>query len=391
MTSHKMPNFDLENIIPLLMGVWRRFHKLSGPADVLQTREFRSVVAAVQQLQNGLETGSELIGQDYMAQPPLLGAYLLYYWVLHYQQGLALINELPTAPRRVLDLASGPGPFAFASLRHGAREVVALDRNSTALKLASEICGRYGFPLMIRTHPLLKFPYPVEGKFDLIVIGYCLEELFPDTEKRWKQAQTDWIHALLQYLAPEGKILFVESSFKHSNHRLLALRDQLVKEGFPVQAPCVWKGECPALQTNNLCYAQRDFEKPYLIKEIQRAAQINLSSLKMSYLILRHPEAGWPVLPNYPLYRIISPPIETHTGKRFHLCGTDGKRDIGSHLKEQTAESRPFDYLKRGELISIEGALVKQQHFDIVLGTRIKVEAALNKPLQNPKGFIVID
>jgi SAM-dependent methyltransferase len=381
MKSRKMPSLDLETIIPLLIGVWRRFHKLSGPADVLQTREFRSVVEAVQKLQKGLETGDNLIGQDYFSQPNLLGAYLLYYWVLHYQQGLALINELPHPPGRVLDLASGPGPFAFAALRHGAREVVAIDRNQTALKLASEVSGRYGFPLTIRSHPLLKFPYPVEGKFDLIIIGYCLEELFPNTQKDWNQAQKNWIQNLLQYLAPEGKILFVESSLVHSNHRLLALRDQLVQGGFPVQAPCVWKGECPALQTKNVCYAQRDFEKPYLIKEIQRAAQINLGSLKMSYLILRHPEAGWPSLPDHPLYRVISPPVDTHAGKRYHLCGTDGKKDLGSHLKEQAPEARAFDYLKRGELISIEDALVKQQHFDIVVGTRIKIEAALNKPL----------
>jgi SAM-dependent methyltransferase len=381
MKTTKMPSPDLETIMPLLLGVWRRFHKLSGPADVLQTREFRSVVQALQQLQKGLETGHELIGQDYLAQPDLLGAYLLYYWVLHYQQGLALINEIPSSPGRVLDLASGPGAFAFAALRHGAREVVALDRNSTALKLAGEICGRYGFPLTARHHSVLKFPFPVEGKFDLIIVGYCLEELFPDTQKGWNQNQKEWIQQLQHYLSPEGKILFVESSLLHANHRLLALRDLLVKEGFPVQAPCVWKGECPALQAKSLCYAQRDFEKPYLIKEIQRAAQINLGSLKMSYLILRNPASGWPALPERPLYRIISPPVETHMGKRFHLCGTDGKKDLGSHLTEQSSESKAFDYLKRGELISIEGALVKQQHFDIVLGTRIKIEAALNKPL----------
>ncbi len=381
MKSQKMPLLDLENIMPLLIGVWRRFQKLSGPADVLQTREFRGVVSAVQHLQKVLETGNECIGQDYLAKPELLGAYLLYYWVLHYQQGLALINELPLAPRRVLDLGSGPGAFAFAALRHGAREVIAIDRNPTALKLASEICGRYGFPLTIRSHSLLRFPYPVEGKFDLIVVGYCLEELFPDTQKGWNQTQKEWIQHLLQFLSPDGKILFVESSLAHSNQRVLALRDQLVKEGFPVQAPCVWKGECPALQTKNLCYAQRDFEKPYLIKEIQRAAQINLSSLKMSYLILCHPQASWPTLPDHPLYRIISPSIDTHAGKRYHLCGTDGKKDLGSHLKEQATEARAFDYLKRGELISIEHALVNQQHFDIVLGTRLKIEAALNKPL----------
>lgn len=376
-----MKNIDLETLIPLLIGVWRRFHKLSGPPDVLQTREFRSVVSAVNTLQKGLETGDALIGQDYFSQPDLLGAYLLYYWVLHYQQGLSLINELPNPPKRVLDLASGPGPMAFAALRHGAREVMAIDRNEQALKLASEVAGRYGFPLAVRKHSLQQFPLPVEGKFDLIIVSHCLNELFPNHEKGWKDRQRHWIENLLSSLSTEGSILFVENSILSTNHRLLALRDQLVKDQFPVQAPCVWKGECPALKANSLCFAQREFEKPYLIKEIQRAAQINLNSLKMSYLIVRHPEAGWPTLPEQALYRVISPPIETHAGKRYFLCGTDGKKDLGSHFKEQAKEARAFDYLKRGELIAIENPLIRQNHFDIILGTRVKIEAAVGKPL----------
>lgn len=371
----------MKDVMPLLIGVWRRFRKLSGPADVLQTREFRSVVAGVQHLQKGLENGDALVGEDYFADPDILGAYLLYQWVLHYQQGLALINELPEIPKRVLDLASGPGAFSFAALRQGATEVVALDRNQTALQLAAEICGRSGYPLTARRHNILQFPYPIEGKFDLIILGYCLEELFPSTQKEWNKVQKNWIDQLFKLLTPNGKILFVENSLPHANNRMLHLRDQMVKEGYPVQAPCVWRGECPALQTKNPCYAQRDFEKPFVIKEIQRAAQINLSSLKMSYLIMRTPESSWPILPDYPVHRVISPPMDSHFGKRFHLCGTEGKKDLGSHLKEQPPEARAFDYLKRGELISIEGALIKQQHFDIVMGTRIRVEAALNKPL----------
>jgi hypothetical protein len=228
---------------------------------------------------------------------------------------------------------------------------------------------------------LHKFPYPVEGHFDLIIVGHALEELFPETQKNWIQGQNEWIHRLEHLLSPQGMILFVEGSLLHANHRLLALRDQLIRSGFSVQAPCVWKGECPALQTHQPCYAQRDFEKPYLVKEIQRAAQINLGSLKMSYLLIRNRQAGWPQLPEYPLYRVISPPVESHFGKRYYLCGTDGKKDLGSHLKEQSSEARAFDYLKRGELISIEGALIKQHHFDLGLGSRVKIEAALNKPL----------
>ncbi len=382
MKTNKIPPTDFETVMPLLINAWRRFHKLSGPADALQTREFRGVVSAVQKLQKGLETGRDLSGQDYFSQPDLLGAYLLYQWPLHYQEGLSLINELPTTPGRVLDIGSGPGAFSFAALRHGAREVIALDRSLPALHLAADVCGRYGYPLTIRKHDIRNSNFPVEGQFDLIIVGHCLEELFPDTQKDWFDAQKAWIHSLLERLTPDGYLLLVESSLLHSNRRLLTLRDHLVKDQVPVQAPCVWRGECPSLQAKNSpCYAQREFEKPYLVKEIQRAAQINLGSLKMTYVIFKSPQAHWPALPPKRLYRIISPPVETQTGKRFYLCGTDGKKNLGTHLTQHPQESRAFDYLKRGELISIEEALEKGNLFDIVLGTRVKIEAALNKPL----------
>lgn len=383
MKNKKLPGTDLETVMPLLINIWRRYHKLSGPQDALQTREFRGVVAAVETLQKGLETGQALIGTDYFSKPELLGAYLLYQWVIHYQQGLSLINEMPITPKRVLDIGSGLAPFAFAALRHDARDVIALDRNLTALNLGAEVCGRYGFPLTIRRHNCLRQPFPVEGTFDLITIGHCLEELFPESQKGWNIQQQDWVTSLFSLLNPEGYILFVESSLPHVNRRLLMLRDILVKQGVPVQAPCVWQGECPALQTKNSpCYAQRPLEKPYLIKEIQRAAQINLGSLKMSYLLIKNPVAGWPKLAtSAPLYRVISPPIEVDQSKRYYLCGVDGKKNLGSHLKQHPLESRAFDYLKRGELISIDGALEKQNRFEIILGTRVTVEAAIGKPI----------
>jgi SAM-dependent methyltransferase len=384
-SNRKLPDHDLDTVMPLLINMWRKLNKLSGPSDKLLTREFRTVVDGVLKLQQGLEKTQDLVGQDYFEDPDLLGAYILYQWVIHYQEGLTLINELPTPPKRVLDMCSGTGAFAFAALRHGAREVVAIDRSQKALDMAATICGRYGYPITIRKHSALKYPFPVEGKFDLIIVGHCLTELFPDSKSEWPKHQRDWIDQLFKYLTPDGHILFVESSQNHINRRMLMLRDQLVNERIAVQAPCVWTGDCVALQSNSPCYAQREMKKPFVIKEIQRAAQINLGSLKMSYLIVKAPGAHWPALPPKKLYRVISPPIETQTGKRYFLCGVDGKKNLGSHVKELPPEARPFEYLKRGELISIEGALEKQQHFDIIIGTQIKVEAAVGKPLPSPE------
>lgn len=378
MKEKRTPQTDLETLIPLLIGAWRRLHKEPGPQDKLLTREFRGVVAAVKILLEASDQGKTLIGEDYFQRPELLGAHLLYQWIVHYQEGLSLIGEIPNTPSTVLDLCSGAAPFAFAALKHGAHEVYAFDQNEQALRLGAEICGKYGFPLNIRQGNCLKGSFPFEKKFDLIIVGHCLQELFPHNET----ALHAFINSLLNRLSPKGYLLIVDSSFQEANNRLLRLRDEMVKKGISIQAPCVWRGECPALKTaNSPCYAQRDFEKPYLIKEIQRAANINLGSLKMSYLILRSPQMDWPKLPSNDLYRIISPPIETFQGKRYYLCGTDGKKNFGTHLQKHPPYSRAFEYLKRGELISIENGLEKNQAIDVIEETQVKVVAARGKPL----------
>jgi hypothetical protein len=196
------------------------------------------------------------------------------------------------------------------------------------------------------------------------------------------EGQHAFVKMLLNRLTTRGMLLIVDPSYVEDNRRLLQLRDRLVLEGVPVQAPCVWRGECPALKTaHSPCYAQRELEKPFLLKEFQRAAQINLSSLKMSYIIFRNPQATWPELPERPLYRVISPPVESFQGKRYYLCGVDGKKNLGSHLNPAPKEARAFDFLRRGELISVENPLEKQQALEIVQGTSLSVEAACGKPL----------
>ncbi|MBA3957471.1 MAG: class I SAM-dependent methyltransferase [Parachlamydiaceae bacterium] len=373
---------DLETIVPILINTWRRFRKEGGPADLLQTREFRGVVAALKTLQVGLHEEKSFLGKDYFADHELLGAYLLYPWVIHYQQALSLLGELPIQPKRVLDVCSGAAPMAFAALRHGANEVIATDQNTVALELGADICGRYGLPISVRQWSCLKQPLPVSGSFDLIILGHCLEELFPSNTTNWMERQQKFIDSLLQKLTPHGFLLIVDSSLVDANRRILQLRDALVTAGVPVQAPCIWKGACPALQAKDSpCYAQRELEKPRLVSEMQRALKINLGSLKMSYLLLRSPKAQWPQLPEEKLYRIVSPPVETFQGKRYYLCGSEGKKNLGSHISVHTNETRAFEFLRRGELISIENALEKQHSFDIVQGTTLKVEAACGKPI----------
>jgi hypothetical protein len=101
----------------------------------------------------------------------------------------------------------------------------------------------------------------------------------------------------------------------------------------------------------------------------------------MTYVIFRAPQSDWPLLPSQSLYRVISPPVKSFRGNRYYLCGTDGKKNLGSHLNAHPPESRAFEYLKRGELISIKDPLEKNQAIDIIRGTHLSIEAACGKPL----------
>lgn len=353
------PNF--EELIPILIATWRKLLKLPiGPLDHLQTREFRSLVSAVQRLRK----------ENSLIEKELLGAYILYDWVLHYAQGLSLIGELPHLPRRVLEIGCGGAPFAVAALQSGATDALGLDSNALALKIAGELCGKFGYPLTLRaadcSHTL-----PITGKWDLIILGYSLFEIAPHPEA--------YIDRLLPHLSDQGYILIVEPSQFEENRRFLVLRDRLVENKIPIQAPCIWKGACPALKhPTSTCYAQRPVELPYLQKEIQRAARINLGSLKMSYLILRTtplPE------PTKSIYRVVSPPVETLHGERFFLCGNQGYKTLGTSLKQHPKHSRAFEYLKRGDLISIEHATERKSDLEIVEETLVTLNAPCDKPL----------
>lgn len=364
MKRKKMPSVDEETLIPLLLSLWRRLHKLPGPADRLQTREFRSVVEAIRLMQTGQV-------QD-LSEKKFLGASLLYYWWVYYQEGLSLLQEVPSSFCKVLDVSGGLGPFSFAALKHGAEEVLTIDPNPQGLAFAKEIAGKCGFVLQTLVQdPRRSAP---AGSFDLVIAAHCQEKMFSTLEERLA-----WVESLAAKLRPSGHLLLVESSLQESNQTFLALRDALVERGFPVQAPCVWQGTCPARQSQTPCYAQREFVKPYLIQELQRGADIRLSSLKMSYLLLKPKTALWPVSAKA-LYRVISPPLEGLFGRHFYLCGTDGKKSLSSALPETPPGAKAFDFLKRGELLSVEKVQERGNRLELTEESLIQIEAALGKP-----------
>ncbi|MFT4553988.1 MAG: hypothetical protein ACI9S8_002633 [Chlamydiales bacterium] len=381
---NKTPEHDLETIIPLLISQWRKLRKIhGGPEDVLQTRELRRASAVVKHLFDGTPHPD---GKTY-SESDLIGGHLLYEWIVRYQEGLSLITEIPTPPRRVLDLCGEVGAFSFAASQHGASDVHLLDIDELNLRLAGEIHGRYGHPITVHKKDVhqkdvLQDFLASEKKFDLIILGYALNELFPSTMKGWAKKQNAFVESLMDSLSDEGHILVVENSWTASNKRVLQLREDMVEKGIPVQAPCIWTGKCPALQnTKGYCFAQRELAAPHFFKQMQKSAQIKAGSVKMSYLLLKNPKSSWPKLPDERLYRVISPQLESYHGARYHLCGVDGGKTLGSHITDHPKESRSFEYVRRGDIISVSDLLEDKDRLEIIEGSTVEVRVSCGKAL----------
>jgi SAM-dependent methyltransferase len=347
----------LESWIPRLLRAFRRgrrggSHRAPPPSDRLTGEELAQVAAAVRKLSLGLTRERELAGEGYLNQPDLLGAYLLFYWPVSYAQIQSILPELP-APQRVLDLGGAAGPAAFACLDAGATNATVADRSRPALELGRELARDAGLQLGSQRWTGGE---PPGGTWDTIVAQHLFNELWvgePDAlARRLKLVQT-----LLARLRPGGTLLLVDPALRETSRELLELRDRIVAEGIAVRAPCLYRGNCPALlRPTDWCHAERAWSPPALTLEIARAAGLHKEALKMSYLALAPPGEAWAEPPPGRIFRIVSEPLAGKGRRRYMGCGPEGRMGLALQDKHLGEKNRSFGELARGEVVRLTGA-----------------------------------
>lgn len=386
------PTRDLEQWIPRLIAVWRR-HRKGGkpqqgrhqrgrfdedelPEDNLTRDELREVGAGVKQLSLGLTRNRELAGAKYMDDPKLLGAYLLFYWPVSYAQARSTLSELTTRPRSVMDLGSGPGPIAFAALDAGATTVVAADRSKPALDLARALALEAGEGIATREWSPEK-PLP-DGKFDLITMGHVVNELFNGQIA----PRAELLERILERVNPKGSLVVIEPALRDTSRALLQVRDALVSRGYAVRAPCLFRGNCPALvKESDWCHAERAWRMPGLVEDLARTAGLHKDSLKMSYLVLAPKGEAWATPPAGTLFRIVSEPLEGKGRRRFMGCGPDGRVGLAMQEKHESETNRLFFKISRGDVIRITDTEERGDGRALTEKSTVEVVASAGKPV----------
>ena len=354
--------------IPILIEKWREARKLST-RGAPRPDEIRTAGKALLRLQRGLTGERDLVGERYMDDADLLGAYLLYYWPVSYMQASLALTQLPAVPRRVLDLGSGPGPFSAAALDAqvggpGIEELVLVDSSPKALELASSLLEHEPRPTSKDKKPrIVTLPLDLESKealpegpFDLIMMGHCLNELWrgqPGAVER----RLDLVKRARGSLSPGGAILLVEPALLLTSRELIALRDRLIQEGFVVRSPCPGSYPCPAIAAGpeRSCHAESSWALPELLASLAASAGLDRDSVKFAYFIIMSSETE-PADPDKSaakgIRRVVSDPMLNKAGRiRYILCG-DGKLEtLSARADDETARRSGFMSLKRGDIL----------------------------------------
>ncbi|MCU1279255.1 MAG: hypothetical protein JWM53_2801 [bacterium] len=373
----------LDPWLPRLLACWRRVRGSAGQGTSLSAEERRDVVAGAQRLSRGLTRERELAGARYFEDPQLLGAYLLLYWPVSYAQLSSVLRELGGARGRVLDVGSGPGPLALAALDAGATDALAIDRSQAALAVARTLADAGRAPLVTATWEPAR-PLP-DGPFDLVLAGHLLNELYGDD----LAARSALVEAMLGRLAPGGLLIILEPALRETSRALLALRDRLVAKGATVRAPCLYRGDCPALvRPSDWCHAERTWTLPPLVDELARAAKLHRETLKMSYLVLQAPGEAWPSLPDGRLFRMVSEPLPQKGQHRFFGCGPEGRVPLVLPSKHVRDGNRVFTELARGEVLRVDRLTARGDGLRLDDQSKVERLAAADEPLpgSSPRG-----
>ncbi|WP_426754474.1 small ribosomal subunit Rsm22 family protein [Myxococcus sp. Y35] len=379
---------DLERWMPRLIAVWRASRGRGGgggPETRLTPQEVKEVAAGVRQLSLGLTRERQLAGARYMDDPKLLGAYLLFYWPVSYAQARQVLGELPSRPRQVLDLGSGPGPVAFAALDAGAGEVTAADRSKAALTLARNLAAEAGEALATRDwDPTKKGAALPEGQFDLITMGHVVNELY-GTGDAATAPRAALLETILTKVKRGGSLLVMEPALRETSRGLLHVRDAMVAKGFAIRAPCMYRGPCPALvKETDWCHAERAWPMPRVVEELARAASLHKESLKMSYLVLAPQGEDWPALPPGRLFRIVSEPLEGKGRQRYIGCGPEGRVGLAMQERHRNERNERFLKLNRGDVISVTETEPKGDGLALDERTEVRVVAPAGKGVPPP-------
>jgi hypothetical protein len=178
-----------------------------------------------------------------------------------------------------------------------------------------------------------------EEQFDLILASNAFAEHLAPLEER---------------LSEGGYLIVIEPALKETTRKLGEWRDEMVRRGYRVAAPCVGQVKCPMLERSDLwCHQDVSWPRPATVNEIDRRLGLNKESLKYSYLVIT--KGGRTLADLGGDVRIVSN-LHKEKGKSWAwVCGRSGPLCRAEVLTRHRSESTTdFFHGDRGHVLRMQ-------------------------------------
>lgn len=276
----------------------------------------------------------------------------------------------PGAALRVLDLGAGLGTTTLGVATLAARlparpshlEVIAVERDARSLDVMQVLAARCGrgilegetVPVQVSARELdLERGFGslrVGERFDLIVMGLALNELFTDRAHDERiERRAHFLSEAASRLAPGGALVVIEPALRDATRELQEVRGSIATgQNAYVFGPCTHDEPCPLLvRERDWCHEDLPLCLPEPLATLARSAGLRFEGLTYSYLTLRAerlrcaPGAS----------RVVGGPLPSKGKCEWELCTPQGA--LRAMRLDREREAAGEDVGGRGSLLQL--------------------------------------
>ncbi len=269
---------------------------------------------------------------------------------------------------RVLDVGAGLGATSLGvarwlrlrALPNAELQIVALEQSEQALRIfqelaraLNELTTEFASAVITPAAGDLRSAQTA-GKFDLILFGFVLNELFrelPSSERAARRSEL-LLRAGAQ-LAPGGAIIVLEPALRESARELMEVRDLIAARAAApfVIAPCLHAQSCPMLPSaRDWCHQELPYALPPALAEVARGASLRYEGLRYASLVLAPAARPAPA----PLLRVVSDPIETKGKLELFACSETGYQRLMRLARDEREANAAFGAARRGDILELQ-------------------------------------
>jgi len=229
--------------------------------------------------------------------------------------------------------------------------ILAIDPQEEALRWAKETHPEsfQNKRKRIQVQSMVYPPHEMEDRHRIVLFANVLTEVFDlDPTSSKVHPLVAWAEKAFAQTSGKTLFVFIEPADFDFNQVFLKWRDRWSKQ-IRVLLPCPHQKACPALQQNEWCHEEREYEAPSSFWNMIRDLGYRKRNLSFSYLVL----GKRPPLATAQNARVVSSDVSGKGLCERWLCA-DGKRWKQSQLlRNKTDANAAFFDSSRGDMINL--------------------------------------